>query len=49
MPDAYYWQGRCFEAIGKREDAVDNYIRAYSLDRSFKEAKEHLDSLRKKR
>ncbi len=48
-PDAYYWLGRCFEAIGKKEDAMDNYIRAYSLDRKFKEARMRIDSLRKKR
>ena len=45
--DAYYWQGRCFEKIGKKEDAMDNYIRAYSLDRTFTEAKQHIDNLRK--
>ena len=47
--DTYYWQGRCFEAIGKKEEAMDNYIRAYTLDRSFIEAKQHIDNLRKKR
>jgi tetratricopeptide (TPR) repeat protein len=46
-PDAYYWQGRCFESIGKKEEAMDNYIRAYSLDRNFKEAKQHIDNLQK--
>jgi tetratricopeptide (TPR) repeat protein len=46
--DTYYWQGRCFEAIGKKEDAMDNYIRAYSLDRNFTEARQHIESLRKK-
>jgi len=45
--DTYYWQGRCYEKIGKKEDAMDNYIRAYSLDRHFTEAKEHIDNLRK--
>jgi hypothetical protein len=28
---------------------MENYIRAYSLDRSFIEAKQHIDNLRKKR
>jgi tetratricopeptide (TPR) repeat protein len=45
--DTYYWQGRCFEKIGKNEDAMDNYIRAYSLDRELVEAKEHIDNLNK--
>ena len=47
--DSYYWQGRCYESIGKKEEAMDNYIRAYSLDRSFKEARQHIDNLQKKR
>jgi tetratricopeptide (TPR) repeat protein len=45
--DTYYWQGRCYEKIGKNEDAMDNYIRAYSLDHTLTEAKEHIDNLRK--
>ena len=38
--DAYYWQGRCYEAMGDSENAVANYNRAVSLDPSFREAKE---------
>jgi tetratricopeptide (TPR) repeat protein len=47
-PDTYYWQGRCYEAIGKKEEAMENYIRAYSLDRNFVEARERIENLRKK-
>ncbi|MGB8195175.1 MAG: tetratricopeptide repeat protein [Chitinophagaceae bacterium] len=47
-PDAYYWQGRCYESVGKTEEAMDNYIRAYALDRQFVEAKRGIDRLRKK-
>lgn len=47
-PDAYYWQGRCYEAAGKKQEAIDNYIRAYALDRDFTQAKEALDRLRNK-
>jgi tetratricopeptide (TPR) repeat protein len=45
--DGYYWQGRCYEAAGKKEEAMDNYVRAYSLDRSFVEAKVAIDRLKK--
>jgi tetratricopeptide (TPR) repeat protein len=41
-PDAYFWMGRCYEATGKKEDAIVNYQRALSLDDSFSEAREHL-------
>ncbi|HYF31191.1 MAG TPA: tetratricopeptide repeat protein [Chitinophagaceae bacterium] len=46
-PDAYYWQGRCYEMAGKKEDAMDNYIRAYSLDKTFTQAKDAIERLRK--
>lgn len=45
--DAYYWQGRCYEAAGKKEEALDNYMRAYALDRSFTQAKEAISRLQK--
>jgi tetratricopeptide (TPR) repeat protein len=45
--DAYYWQGRCYEAAGKKEEALDNYVRAYRLDRSFVEAKVAIDRLKR--
>jgi tetratricopeptide (TPR) repeat protein len=37
-PDAYYWSGRCYEAIANKEDAILNYERAIALDRNFTEA-----------
>lgn len=47
--DAYYWQGRCYELAGKKEEAIENYARAYALDRDFIEAKQALDRLRNRR
>lgn len=44
-PDAYYWMGRCFEATGKRDDALLNYTRAVALDKQFKEAREAIRRL----
>ena len=38
--DAYYWIGRCQEVAGQKEDAKLNYEKAYSLDKTFTEAKE---------
>ena len=45
-PDAYYWQGRCYEAIGKKEDALNNYVRALALDKSFVQARQGIERLR---
>ena len=39
-PDAYYWLGKCQEAMGHKEEALDNYYRALALDKEFTEAKE---------
>jgi tetratricopeptide (TPR) repeat protein len=44
-PDAYYWMGRCYENIGKKDEARNNYVRALSLDKNFKESKESLKRL----
>ena len=44
--DAYYWLGKCQEALGQKEDAKLNYQRAYGLDKSLTEAKEAAESLK---
>ena len=40
FPDAWYWIGRCLEISGQKEEAKLNYEKAYSLDKTFTEAKE---------
>jgi tetratricopeptide (TPR) repeat protein len=44
-PDAYYWMGRCYERIGNKDQARENYLRALGLDKNFTEAKESLRRL----
>ncbi len=44
--DAYYWLGKCQEALGEKEEAKLNYQRAYGLDKSLTEAKEAADKLK---
>lgn len=44
--DAYYWLGKCFEALGRKDDAFMNYERAYGLDRTLTEARDAADRLR---
>jgi tetratricopeptide (TPR) repeat protein len=44
-PDAYYWLGKCQEAMGDQEQALDNYYRAQALDKGFTEAKEGIKRL----
>ncbi|MEO5946689.1 MAG: tetratricopeptide repeat protein [Chitinophagaceae bacterium] len=47
FPDAYYWMGKCQEAMGQLEEAKLNYQRAFSLDNTFTDAKEAADKLGK--
>ena len=47
FPDAYFWVGKCQEALGQKEEAKINYQRAYGLDNSFSEAKEAFDKITK--
>jgi tetratricopeptide (TPR) repeat protein len=44
--DAYYWVGKCQEALGQKEDAKLNYEKAYALDKTFTQAKEAADKLK---
>jgi tetratricopeptide (TPR) repeat protein len=37
--DGYYWKGKCFEALGDKEQANVNYQKAYGLDAGMEEAK----------
>lgn len=45
FPDAYFWMGKCEEALGQKEEAKLNYQRAYGLDKTFTEAKEAADKI----
>jgi tetratricopeptide (TPR) repeat protein len=39
-PDAWYWMGRCYEALGNKDLALVNYQRALAIDKKFGEARE---------
>ncbi len=47
FPDGWYWLGRCQEKTGKNTDALDNYDRAFALDKTFTEAKDAAAALTK--
>ncbi len=44
--DSYYWMGKCQEAMGQKEEAKLNYMRAYGLDKSFTDARESAEKLK---
>lgn len=43
--EAYYWMGKCQQALHQNEEARLNYQRAYGLDKTLTEAKEAADKL----
>jgi len=43
--EAYYWMGRCYEKLAKKEAAIENYQVALQLDPQYQEAKEGLARL----
>jgi tetratricopeptide (TPR) repeat protein len=45
-PDAYYWAGRCYEAMGKKDKALLYYHQTIALDKDFSEASERIKRLR---
>lgn len=45
FPDAWYWMGRCLEILGQKEEAKLNYEKAFSLDKTFTEAKEAIEAV----
>lgn len=48
VADTYYWMGRCFEELGQKTEAEDNYKRALLLDKNFYEAESRLRNLNNK-
>lgn len=46
FPDAWFWMGKCLEAMGDKEEARINYLKAYGLDQAFTEAKDAADKLK---
>jgi tetratricopeptide (TPR) repeat protein len=45
-PDTYFWMGKCQESLGQKDEAKLNYQRAYSLDKTFTQARDAADSLK---
>ncbi|KAA9037673.1 tetratricopeptide repeat protein [Ginsengibacter hankyongi] len=46
--EGYYWMGRCYEKLGKKDDAIQSYQTALLYDKNFIEAREALNKLQGK-
>lgn len=42
----YYWIGKTQQALGKKAEAKLNYLRAYNLDKTLKEARDSADNFK---
>lgn len=43
--EGYYWLGRCYEKLGKQEDAIATYQQALQIDPDYLEAKDALSRM----
>ena len=43
--DAFFWKAKCQEALGQKQEAKLNYLRACGLDKTLTEAKEAADRI----
>jgi tetratricopeptide (TPR) repeat protein len=43
--EAYYWMGRCYEKLGDKDEAIENYHTALGIDKNYIEAKDALAKL----
>ena len=45
--DAYYWQGKCFEAMNNKPEAIVQYQQVLALDKYFVEAQEAIKRVKR--
>ncbi len=43
--EGYYWMGKCYEKLNKKDEAIQSYQNALLYDKDFIEAREALDRL----
>ena len=43
--EGYYWMGKCYQRLGRRDEAIQSYQTALMYDGDFTEAKDSLHSL----
>ncbi len=45
--EGYFWMGKCYEKLGRKEDAIESYENALLYDKNFVEAREALNQIKK--
>ena len=44
--EGYYWMGKCYERLGREDDAIQSYQTALLYDKNFTEAREALNKIK---
>ena len=44
--EGYYWMGKCYEKLGREDNAIQSYQTALLYDKNFTEAREALDKIK---
>jgi len=47
--EGYYWMGKCYEKLGRKDDAIQSYQIALLYDKNFTEAREALNKIQNKK
>jgi tetratricopeptide (TPR) repeat protein len=45
--EAYFYRAQCYEKLGRKEDAIDDYVKALTFRKEYPEAKAALNKLKK--
>lgn len=46
--EGYYWMGKCYEKLNRKNDAIESYQNALLYDKNYSEARDALDKLQSK-
>src|SRR5665647_118646 len=44
--EGYYWMGKCYEKLNRKEDAIESYQNALLYDKDYTEARDALNKLK---
>ena len=46
--EGYFWMGKCYEKLGRKDEAIESYQRALLYDKDYIEARDALNKIEAK-
>ena len=43
--EGYFWMGKCYEKLGRKDEAIESYQRALLYDKDYIEARDALNKI----